>query len=270
MPPTAPTTSRAALSAPPVQQSFSTVVASAHPVLSLILFPPVLHTVLQVLFRLRSSRPVVIWALLLLILAWPRSPPSNDPVPSAPMVPRSTSTSAYPGAQGDVPTRPAALTSASAYATTSAHVARPTFTATNGVQKPASTQQNAGGAVPSTTTAVQSAPAQPATSAQPALASRPSGTIPASAYAASSPVPATRATVAPVGPPQTANSSVPLSSALGQYGAASTTNGTGPQPASVQTRIDINLVVMEPYSRVLFTGASLYSAGVVWYKDSKR
>ena len=56
--------------------------------------------------------------------------------------------------------------------------------------------------------------------------------MPASAYAASSAVPATRATEAPVGPPQTANSSVPLSSALGQYGGASTMNGTGPRPTS--------------------------------------
>ena len=103
----------------------------------------------------------------------------------------------------------------------------------NGLQQSASTQQNAPGAVLSMTmTTAQSAPSRPATSAQPSLASRPTGTMPASTYAASSAVPATRVIEAPVGPPQTANSSIPLSSALGQYGGASTMNGTGPQPTS--------------------------------------
>ena len=91
------------------------------------------------------------------------------------------------------------------------------------MQQSMSTHQNA--------TAAQSTFPQPTTSVQPGLASRPTGTMPMSAYATSSAVPATRATVAPAGP-QTANSSVPLSSALGQYGAASTTNGTGPQLTS--------------------------------------
>ena len=129
-----PTTSRAPLSAPPIQQSFSTqslhqptqrsVSHSIPPHATQHAADPVQTAVKPSTTYMGSSAAHSSMAMQLTV-----APPLNGPLPFAPMVLCSTLTSAYPGAQGYVPTRPATLTSASAYVTTSAHATRPTVIA---------------------------------------------------------------------------------------------------------------------------------------------
>ena len=234
-PTTYPSTSRAPLSAPPIQQSFST--QSSH--------QPTQRSVSHSIAPRATQRAADPGQTAAKpspgysgssgahpsTTGQPTAVPQfNGPVPSAPIASRGTSTSAYPGAQAHAPTRPAALTSASTYAATS-YAARPTVTTTSNVQQSMPAQQNTSGLVPSATTATQSAPPQSTTSAQPPSATRPNGTTSANTYGAPSAAHATKAAAPSVNAPQATNS-VPFSSALGLHGVASTANGIGAQPTA--------------------------------------
>jgi len=239
MPPPAPTTytptSRAPLSAPPIQQSFSTqsshqpaqrsVSHSIAPRVTQRPAEPIQTAIKPSTGYSGSSAPHPSTTVQPTVV-----PRLNGPVPSATIASRGTSMSAYTGAQAHAPTRPPALTSASTYAAASAHAVRPTVATANNVQQSVPAQQNTTGTVPSMMTATQSAAPQSTTSAQPPSATRPTGTTSASTYAASSAAHVTKAAVAPVNAPQAINS-VPFSGALGLYGAASA-NGIGAQPTS--------------------------------------
>jgi len=87
-----------------------------------------------------------------------------------------------------------------------------------------------------------------------------------STYTASSAAHATKIVVVPV---NTTNS-VPFSSALGLYAAASTANGIGAQPTSTEENHRYQSGRYWSLTAVFFTAAFRHSAGAIQFKDSNR